>query len=264
MAEYHEDFGGWIMPKAPVDGSILWRLLWRFAWILRPFLCKLRVDGINNVPVDRGFVLVSNHFAGLDTVVKGYACPRQIHYMAKKELFEINAFAGRFFRAFGVFPIARGRVDLHALQVAMTLVESGHVVGIYPEGTRSRTGKLGRGKSGAARIAMAADVPVVPVMSLGGQHLFSGILKWGRPTITVRFGAPLRLSGDANKSADARRETRRVMVAIAELLPPECRGVYADAFSEAHNTRSSETISDEMDANRTEEMAGSTVIARSL
>ena len=51
-AEYHEDFGGWLMPKAPVDGSILWRLLWWFAWILRPFLCKLRVDGINNVPFD--------------------------------------------------------------------------------------------------------------------------------------------------------------------------------------------------------------------
>ncbi len=216
------------MPKAPVDGSIQWRLMWWFAWLLRPFLCKLHMDGVENVPLSGGFLLASNHFAGLDTVVKGFACPRQIHYMAKKDLFEINAFAAWFFPTFGVFPIDRARLDLKALEQAVSLVESGRVVGIYPEGTRSRTGKLGRGKTGVARIAMSTGVPVVPVMSLGGQHLFSGILRWGRPTITVKFGKPLQLHGDAQKSAEARRETSRIMYAIAELLPPDHRGVYAD------------------------------------
>ena len=95
------------MPKAPVDGSIQWRLMWWFAWLLRPFLCKLHVDGVENVPLSGGFLLASNHFAGLDTVVKGFACPRQIHYMAKKEIFEVNAFTAWFFPTFGVFPIER-------------------------------------------------------------------------------------------------------------------------------------------------------------
>jgi 1-acyl-sn-glycerol-3-phosphate acyltransferase len=79
-----------LMQKAPIDGSILWTIMWWFFWLLRPLLCKLQPEGIEHVPRSGGFVLASNHFTRLDFLVNIYACPRQIHFMAKKELFEIS------------------------------------------------------------------------------------------------------------------------------------------------------------------------------
>lgn len=215
------------MPKAPVDGSLPWKLVWWFAFFLRPILCKLNIDGVENVPLTGGIVLASNHRSSMDIIVKGYSCPRQIHYMAKIELFQINALVTWFFTTFGVFPVDRGGRDLNALGEAVRLVRSGKAICIYPEGTRNRSGSLKSGKSGAARIAMAADAPVVPVITLNSERLFRDIIRWGRPTITVRFGKPICLHGDPNKSADARRETQKIMRAIAALLPPEMRGAFS-------------------------------------
>ena len=217
------------MPKAPVDGSIPWRLMWWFAWLVRPFLCKLHVDGIDNVPLSGGFLLASNHFAGLDTVVKGFTCPRQIHYMAKKEIFEVNAFTAWFFPTFGVFPIDRGRLDLHALQEAVSLVRSG------PCGRH-----LSRRERAAETGHWAAGRPAPHASPWTQGCRWCRSCRWAASTYfqafssgDVRrspseFGKPLHLQGDVNKSADARRETSRIMYAIAELLPPERRGVYAD------------------------------------
>jgi 1-acyl-sn-glycerol-3-phosphate acyltransferase len=219
------------MVKSPTDASFLWKVLWWFAHLVRPLFCKLHIEGLENVPLARGCVLASNHRSGNDIIVKGYTCPRQVHYMAKLELFQINALVSLFFRTFGVFPVDRSGRDIGALDEAIALVRTGKLICIYPEGTRSRDGILKRGKNGAARIAMAADAPVIPVITLNSENMWRGLphIRWRRPTMVVRFGKPIFLGGDPSQSVDVRHETKRIMQGIAELLPPELRGIYAEA-----------------------------------
>lgn len=227
------------MSKGPVDGRLEWNILWWFAFLVRPFLCKLEISGLEHVPRTDGFVLVSNHISAMDIVVNGFASPRQIHYIAKAELFRVNPLITFILRLFGIIPIERGGRDVDALNEAVEFVRSGRVIGIFPEGTRSRNGHLQAGKTGAARIAMVADVPVVPVVCLNSARLFRDIVRWARPTIAVKFGPPIRLDGDPGKSSDARRETRKIMLALAALLPEERRGIYCEEMEEPASVNAS-------------------------
>ena len=207
------------MSRFPSTATPQWKFLWWISFLLRPFLCKLQIQGIEHIPQDGGVILASNHISAMDIIVNGYSSPRQLHYMAKTELFAVSPVISRILHFYGVIPVARGGRDLEALSRAVDVVKSERVLCIFPEGTRSRDGRLRSGKSGVARIALAAGVPVVPMVCLNSRRLFRDILRWGRPTVTVSFGKPVTLMGDPHKSADARRETRRVMQAIAELLP---------------------------------------------
>ncbi|MDQ3249806.1 MAG: 1-acyl-sn-glycerol-3-phosphate acyltransferase [Chloroflexota bacterium] len=211
----------------PRDASRFWKFLYRLITLLRPLFCTLQVEGRHHVPTQGGCVLVCNHSMGPDYVVLGYASPRQVYYMAKMEIFAWHPLLTKVLVAVGVFPVHRGQSDLGAIQGAVDLVRNGHVVGMFPEGTRSRTGKLQRGKSGAVRIAMHAGAPVVPAVVLNAHQVVRGVGRWWpRPTVIVRFGKPIYLSGDAGDSQNAHDNTEKVMAAMAALLPPELRGEY--------------------------------------
>ena len=82
----------------------LWKLIWRIAHLVRPLLCTLELDGVENVPLSGGCVLASNHRSAVDIIVKGYICPRQIHFMAKIELFQVNPIVANFSRPSAPFP----------------------------------------------------------------------------------------------------------------------------------------------------------------
>jgi 1-acyl-sn-glycerol-3-phosphate acyltransferase len=213
--------------KIPQDAGAVWKFLHVLVTLIRPLFCRLTVEGAEQLPASGGVVVACNHTLGPDYLILGYASPRQIYYMAKVEIFAWNPLLTRLFEAVGTFPVHRGKGDLAALETAVEVVQGGHVLGMFPEGTRSRTGQLQRGKSGAARIAMLAGAPVTPAIVLGSPLVLKQWWKLGpRPQVTVRFGPPLYLTGNPDNPDDARRNTERIMRAMAELLPPDLRGFY--------------------------------------
>jgi len=214
--------------RYPYDGSGFWRTLWRLGYFLIPLVCRLRVEGAEHMPERGGCVLASNHTMGPDYILLALPLGRQIHYMAKAEAFQIHPWITKIIVAAGVFPIRRGEADEDALAGAVELVTEGHVVGMFPEGTRSRNGELQRGRSGVARIAMQAQVPVVPVVVINSEQIYTGWRRLARPEITIRFGEPLMFDGDPQLLKATQDHTHQLMVRIAELLPPSLRGFYKE------------------------------------
>lgn len=216
--------------RMPAEAPWVYKLIWLLLRVLQPLFCKLDVQGAEHVPLEGGCVLACNHNMGPDYLILGLTTPRQIHYMGKAELFRINPLITKVLLKSGVFPIERGKQDVGALGQAAALVRQGYMLGMFPEGTRSRTGLLQRGKSGAARIALSAGVPVVPAVVINSAQVFRSPLQvWKRPQVTVRFGEPLYWRGDAEGNGAAPRAyTAWIMQSIAQMLPPELRGFYAD------------------------------------
>jgi 1-acyl-sn-glycerol-3-phosphate acyltransferase len=127
-------------------------------------------------------MICANHISNLDPPLVGCAMQRKIHFMAKEELFKIPILAP-IIRTLGAFPVKRGGGDHQALKTSIQLLKNGQVLGIFPEGTRSKTGELGKAHSGAALIALKANSPVVPVAIIGSYRLFR--------SIKVIFGKPI-------------------------------------------------------------------------
>lgn len=216
--------------RFPKEGTRTWKLLYIVAIIIRPFFVRLSIEGEENVPAAGGCVIASNHTLGADYVLLGYASPRQIYYMAKSEIFAFHPLVAKLVAGAGAFPVQRGKGDTQAIEQAVAMVKSGKIVGMFPEGTRSRSGVLRRARPGAARIALGAGAPIVPAAVVNGDTILRDLLKLQRrPQVTVRFGAPLTPDGSADDPVVVQQLTTTVMLAVAELLPPERRGYYADA-----------------------------------
>lgn len=217
---------------APYDSSAFWKFLcWLITYVFRPYLCTLTVEGRENIPEAGGVVIACNHTMGPDYVILGYASPRQVFYMAKSESFEINPWLSKFLHAVGTFPVERFSQDAEALNEAIALVKSGKVLGMFPEGTRSRTGSLNAGRSGTVRIAANANAPIVPAIVLNSKKLLYRFKHPFAPRdhMTVRFGKPIVVDAAILDDPDALREaTEQMMISIARLLPAEQRGVYAE------------------------------------
>ncbi|MCE7981173.1 MAG: 1-acyl-sn-glycerol-3-phosphate acyltransferase [Caldilinea sp. CFX5] len=211
--------------QLPRDASKLWKILYVLFTPLLPLLCRLRVEGREWVPASGGCIIACNHSMGPDYFLLGYASPRQIFYMAKMELFRIHPWFSRFMVAAGAFPVDRGKSDTSAITAAETLLRQGKVLGMFPEGTRSRTGVLGRGKSGVVRIAQAAQSPIVPAVVINSGAVFKQL---GRPEVIVRFGPPLVFTDDDHQKMTIQAQTDAVMRAMAQLLPPSQRGSYRE------------------------------------
>lgn len=136
-----------------------------FKIVLYPFYRLIfwySVEGLENIPTDKGVILCSNHISNLDPILWIIVMKRRIHYMAKKELFK-NKFLGWFLPKVDVFPIDRDSLDVKSIKHAIKVVKEGDVLGIFPEGTRSPDGQPHQAKSGVAYIARSAKCNVVPV-----------------------------------------------------------------------------------------------------
>lgn len=151
--------------------------------VFAPFMPR-KVIGRENVPAEGGFVLAMNHRSNLDVIAGGLSCPRQLHFMAKKELFK-NRLLGWLFKKLNAFPLDRKGNDLKAIKTALSLLKSGEVLGIFPEGTRVRRGENVDAKAGVSMLALRARVPVVPGVIVGEYKLFHRIY--------VVFGKPVSL-----------------------------------------------------------------------
>lgn len=143
---------------------------------------KIEYVGVENIPENGGFILASNHIDALDPVFIGLGMEkRQLHFMGKKELFE-NPLVKSFLTKLNGFPIVRGSADTAALEYAIRVAAEGNILGIFPEGTRSKDYKPARAKSGVAMIANQAKAPVLPVSIYNCDEMKK------KSKITVRFG----------------------------------------------------------------------------
>jgi 1-acyl-sn-glycerol-3-phosphate acyltransferase len=180
-----------------------------------------------------GAVIACNHSYGPDYALLAFACPRDVCFMAKAEVFTWNPIISAILRAGGVFPVKRGKGDTVAIDTAVQLAEEGNLIAMFPEGTRSKDGQLMRGKTGAARIALAAGVPIVPAVVINSAAVFKR-KGWQRPVVTVRFAKPVSWQANPTQNGEDDPEIARayidsVMGEIARMLPQELRGEYADS-----------------------------------
>jgi 1-acyl-sn-glycerol-3-phosphate acyltransferase len=206
-------------------------------FVLRPlFLLLFRphVVGRENVPAEGPFILASNHLSFIDSMAIPLMSPRRVGYLAKAEYFTGSGISGWFiktwFTALGALPVERQthRAAQEALDTAMSVLKAGGGFGIYPEGTRSKDGRLARGKTGVAWLALTADCPVVPVGITGTDRIQPIGASWPRPhRFSVTFGKPMTFPEHQGKAGNnrARRDvTDRIMLAIAELSGQEKAG----------------------------------------
>jgi len=175
-----------------------------------------RVTGREHVPMTGGFIFAANHTSHFDPPLLAIASPRQLTYLAKIELFRIPLL-GALIRNLGAFPVNRGGRDTRAIDTAAAYLRAGHALAMFPEGTRSLDGRLGPVKSGAARLAIKAHVPIVPVNIRGS---FEAWPKHGVPRphpVTIRIGSPLPPPGAAPDEGDYRELTARLNEAMQAL-----------------------------------------------
>jgi 1-acyl-sn-glycerol-3-phosphate acyltransferase len=198
-----------------------------------------RTEGRENVPMTGPVIIASNHLSFCDSVAIPLVMPRKVSFLAKAEYFDGPGLRGRisnsFFSGIGAVPVPRGEhgAAKAALETALSVLKRGDAFGIYPEGTRSRDGRLYRGRTGVAWLALAAQAPVVPVGIIGTdlvQPIGSNIPKLS-PRALIRFGEPLDFSRHYGRTdvARARREiTDEIMEAIQKLSGQDYAGVYND------------------------------------
>jgi 1-acyl-sn-glycerol-3-phosphate acyltransferase len=198
---------------------VLYALLKPIAVALMRAWFGLRVRGTEHIPASGAALIVSNHQSILDPPIVGGAVPRQIYFLAKAELFRIPLF-GRLIRALHARPVRREGSDMRALRTAAQLLEEGKALLIFPEGTRSLTGRLGEAKAGVGMLAVTSGVPVVPAYVSGSLEALPKGRAWPRRSrVSVSFGPALHFkpqSGPGRKDR-YREAAEEMMRGIAQL-----------------------------------------------
>ncbi|MBQ8491589.1 MAG: 1-acyl-sn-glycerol-3-phosphate acyltransferase [Acidaminococcaceae bacterium] len=161
-----------------------------FPWIFKIWL-RWEVCGRENIPADGPVVIAANHLSLLDPPVLGAAATRKVHFMAKSELFK-PAWFGALIRKLGAFPVRRGAMDRDAIKTGLTILKENKVLAVFPEGTRSKTGELGRAGGGAFMMAVKCKAKIVPA------YIYGTDLKRhpGWPKVRVIFGKPMEYDPD--------------------------------------------------------------------
>jgi 1-acyl-sn-glycerol-3-phosphate acyltransferase len=173
--------------------------IWKLGWLLcRPIMAvmfQLKVYGRNHVPRTGGVLLVSNHQSYLDPVLVGLYLPRPMSYLAKSELFKNKYFAW-LIRSLNAFPVRQGAGDVGAVKEMIKRLREGHMLNMYPEGSRTMTGELGPIEPGAALVVKKAGVPIVPCVVDGSYKAWPKGQKYPKPyRISVMYGPVLDLEG---------------------------------------------------------------------
>jgi len=182
-------------PAAPAGKTPVWGLGQMICRPLAAALFDLRFSGVSNVPRTGGVLLLSNHQSFLDPVMLALPLPRPMSFLAKAELFDVPVF-GWLIRQLNAFPVRRGEGDVAAVRQAIRRLREGHVLTIFPEGTRTRDGEIGPIQPGVAMIVRRAGVPVVPAVIDGAHIAWPRGQRWPAPArVRVVYGRPLLLEG---------------------------------------------------------------------
>jgi len=201
-----------------------------------------RVSGLKNVPASGGVILAGNHLSVADSFVVPLVMRRPVSFLGKHEYVTGTGVRGRakawFFTTIGMVPVDRGAASAASasVEVVIDLVRNGTAFGIYPEGTRSPDGRLYKGRTGVAKVALETGAPVVPVAVIGTDKLNPpGSTMWRPHRIEIRFGEPMEFSRYDGMSGDRWAERAivdQIMMAIAELSGQEYVDVYASSVKE--------------------------------
>ena len=206
------------------------------ARLLAQTVTRVRFEGaIDEIPRDGPVIFAANHISNADPVILGaWLVPRlgrRLHWLAKKEMFSWPII-GWLATHGGMHPVDRSTADIEALRLARRILDEGHPLFVFPEGTRSPDGRLQEAKDGVAVLALRTGAPIVPIGIAGSDRVWPKGRKVPRPggRVTVTVGRPFRLAdelpGGGRGRAAKGAATRLLMTRIAELLPPRHRGVY--------------------------------------
>jgi 1-acyl-sn-glycerol-3-phosphate acyltransferase len=192
------------------------------------------VEGLENVPRQGALIVAINHFSFADPLLVGTFFPRQITMLGKAELFEIPVF-GRLVELYGTIRVRRGQGDHVALRKSLEVLTAGDALLIAPEGTRGPEGTLKPGREGTALVAYRAGAIILPVAIWGPKDLWSNLRRLRKTEVHMVAGKPFKPRSPVGARA-SREEfvalTDEIMLRIAELLPPQYRGVYADRIAD--------------------------------
>jgi len=205
------------------------RLLVRILLLL---LTRWQVKGRKNIPNQGPVLVVVNHLNLADSPLVAVSLGRKAIFMAKEELFR-SRFSSYFVGSFGAFPVHRGQLDRKAMREAERVLAEGLALVMFPEARRSKNAQLQPAFPGSALIALRSGAPVLPVAITGTERIKGAAWLLRRPQITVNIGQPFHLppvNGKLSKTELAEL-TNFIMGHIAELLPVEYRGIYADKES---------------------------------
>ena len=201
------------------------------------------VTGLENVPLSGPVILASNHLSFADSLVIPIVAPRKVAFLAKSDYFTGTGLKGTasrlWFEGLGMLPVDRddSKAALASLDTALEVLGRGEAFGIYPEGTRSRDGRLYRGRTGVAHLALTAGARVVPVGLVGTEKLQPVGARLPKVVpVTVTFGKPIEVAGryDGVPLGKARRElTDEIMRAIQALTGQEEAGIYNERAADA-------------------------------
>ena len=220
-------------------------LYWFFVKVLGP-IARHRLgptaSGLNNVPRTGGAIIAANHLAVIDDALIPITCPRMVHFMGKAEYFEGKGLKGKFkkwwFTSVGVFPVDRsgGNKSLGALEHAREIIEDGHLFGIHIEGTRSPDGRMYKGHTGVARLALETGCPIVPTAIIGSRELQKpGTVIPAKVKTQVIYGKPIEVekkTADEITHDDLRSLTDRISAEIQKMSGQEYVNEYAQKVKE--------------------------------
>jgi 1-acyl-sn-glycerol-3-phosphate acyltransferase len=235
-----------------------WLLKWVFIGPLIKVIFRPYAEGTEHVPEEGGAILASNHLSYSDWLFMPVTIPRRVTFVAKAEYFTTPGLKGwlqkTFFSGAGQVPLDRsgGRASEGAIRTGLRILAAGDLFGIYPEGTRSHDGRLYRGKTGIARMALEAKVPVIPIAVIGTDIVAPPGRVFGRYARPhVRFGKPLDFSRYEGMESDRyvlRSITDEIMYEIMQLSGQEYVDMYATKAKELSQKSSTEAKRAEREA----------------
>ncbi|WP_245705151.1 lysophospholipid acyltransferase family protein [Alteribacillus persepolensis] len=173
------------------------------------FVIRAEVIGRENIPKEGPVLLCSNHISNYDPPLVGSFIKRKLNFMAKQELFE-KKLIGSLLNALGAFPVKRGAGDRQALKKGLSMLKEGKVLCLFPEGTRSKTGEVGKGLSGSGFFALKSEAVIVPVAVIGKYKPFH--------KVTIVYGKPLDFQKLRDQKTNAADATEEIMDGIRALI----------------------------------------------
>lgn len=193
---------------------ILYDILRAVFWFIFRTFFRADISGRENLPQEGPVILAANHLSNWDPPLLACFLSRPVSYMAKVELFEHPVF-GAAIRNCHAFPVRRGAADRGAIKAAISVLKQGHVLGLFPEGTRSRDGRMHKAEAGVGLLAAMSGAPVVPACIVGTDRIMQhgGFL----PKLRIMYGEPMHFTGDKRDKEQLAAFSQEIMAHIAAM-----------------------------------------------